>query len=74
MLHRRRQATIELLATVDWLLTRENCPPTLMSVKEGLHYWPAGERWANRRLKIKIHATAWILSVFLILMKYREMS
>ncbi|NHB87219.1 type II toxin-antitoxin system antitoxin DNA ADP-ribosyl glycohydrolase DarG [Photorhabdus tasmaniensis] len=43
---------MELLATVDWLLARENCQPTLISVKEGLHHWPAGERWANRKLKL----------------------
>lgn len=43
---------LELLATVDWLLTREECQPTLDSVKEGLNQWPAGERWANRKIKL----------------------
>ncbi|AWH88730.1 type II toxin-antitoxin system antitoxin DNA ADP-ribosyl glycohydrolase DarG [Limnobaculum parvum] len=43
---------MELLATVDWLLTRENCQPTLVSVKEGLRRWPAGERWACRKLEL----------------------
>jgi len=43
---------MELLSTVDWLLTQENCEPTLIAVKEGLRRWPAGERWANRKLKL----------------------
>lgn len=33
---------MELLASVDWLLTRESVPPTLTGVKEGLQRWPAG--------------------------------
>lgn len=43
---------LELLATVDWLLTRGECQPTLASVKEGLLQWPAGEYWAIRKLKL----------------------
>ncbi|WAH54041.1 macro domain-containing protein [Pseudescherichia vulneris] len=43
---------LELLATVDWLLTRGECQPTLESIKEGLRCWPAGERWANRKLRV----------------------
>ncbi|MGT4819539.1 toxin-antitoxin system antitoxin DNA ADP-ribosyl glycohydrolase DarG [Escherichia coli] len=43
---------LELLATVDWLLSRGECQPTLDSVKEGLHQWPAGERWASRKLRL----------------------
>jgi O-acetyl-ADP-ribose deacetylase (regulator of RNase III) len=43
---------MELLATVDWLLVKENCQPTLRSVKEGLAKWPAGKKWADRKLSI----------------------
>ena len=43
---------LELLASVDWLLTRGNCQPTLTSIKTGLHQWPAGKRWAERKLKL----------------------
>jgi O-acetyl-ADP-ribose deacetylase (regulator of RNase III) len=37
---------MELLATVDWLLIREGCEPTLDAIREGLNRWPdnAGER------------------------------
>lgn len=43
---------MELLATVDWLLTEENCQPTLSSVKEGVRHWPAGKKWADRKLTL----------------------
>lgn len=43
---------LELLATVDWLVTQGGYPPTLESVKEGLRQWPAGERWASRKMKL----------------------
>lgn len=37
---------MELLATVDWLLEREGCSPSLEAVREGLSRWPdnAGSR------------------------------
>ena len=38
---------MELLATVDWLLTREGVEPTVQAVREGLERWPvagAGKR------------------------------
>lgn len=37
---------MELLATVDWLLSREGVQPTVPAVREGLQRWPegAGER------------------------------
>ncbi len=41
---------LELLSTVDWLLTREGCEPTLESVKKGIANWPAGKKWAERKL------------------------
>ena len=40
---------IELLATVDWLLSRENRSPTVEDVREGLKTWPKG---GARKLKI----------------------
>lgn len=43
---------MELLSTVDWLLTEEHCAPTLESVKAGIAHWPAGERWAQRKLTL----------------------
>lgn len=33
---------MELLATVDWLLSREGVKPTIQAVREGLQHWPAG--------------------------------
>lgn len=41
---------MELLATVDWLLTREDCGASVASVREGLRSWPeggAGQRKLN---------------------------
>lgn len=41
---------LELLATVDWLLTKENVLPTVSAVREGIQQWPkqgAGIRKAN---------------------------
>lgn len=43
---------MELLSTVDWLLTKEHCAPTLESIKTGIAYWPAGEHWAQRKLAL----------------------
>ena len=43
---------LELLATIDWLLTRENCDPTPDAVMEGIRHWPAGEHWAARKEKL----------------------
>lgn len=43
---------MELLATVDWLMTREGCKPTLESIKSGLANWPAGKKWAERKLSL----------------------
>lgn len=41
---------MELLSTVDWLIHREGCSPTLESVKAGIAHWPAGDQWARRKL------------------------
>jgi O-acetyl-ADP-ribose deacetylase (regulator of RNase III) len=41
---------MELLATVDWLLNRENVEPTVAALREGLQRWPAGA--AERKCKL----------------------
>lgn len=41
---------MELLATVDWLISREQVEPTIAAVREGLKRWPAGA--AERKCKL----------------------
>jgi hypothetical protein len=41
---------MELLATVDWLLSREGVAPTVQAVREGLQHWPAGAAERKSRL------------------------
>ena len=43
---------MELLATVDWLIVREHCEPSLMGIKQGLVKWPAGSSAATRKLRL----------------------
>lgn len=43
---------MEALATVDWLLTRENAEPTLVGIRAGLAKWPASEDAAQRKLRL----------------------
>jgi O-acetyl-ADP-ribose deacetylase (regulator of RNase III) len=43
---------MELLATVDWLLAKENCDATILSIKEGLRQWPGGATAGKRKLRI----------------------
>ena len=43
---------MELLATVDWLIQREDCEATLTSIREGLSRWPAGPAAAERKLRL----------------------
>jgi O-acetyl-ADP-ribose deacetylase (regulator of RNase III) len=43
---------LELLATVDWLLTQNLIEPTVVSLRAGLERWPAGEKWAQRKCKL----------------------
>ena len=38
---------MELLATVDWLIERENTEPHLAAIRAGLYSWPAGEAAAR---------------------------
>ena len=40
---------MELLATVDWLIERENCPPNVSGIRDGLRRWPAGAAAAQRK-------------------------
>ncbi len=40
---------MELLATVDWLLVREGCEPSIESIEGGIKNWPAGKKWADRK-------------------------
>lgn len=40
---------MELLATVDWLLTREGVAPTVSAVREGLRHWRGGPDAAARK-------------------------
>ena len=43
---------MELLATVDWLIVREGCEPSLSAIREGLAKWPAGTAAAERKLRL----------------------
>lgn len=43
---------MELLATVDWLLTKEKAEPTVKSIRQSLSTWPAGEAAAKRKLRL----------------------
>jgi len=43
---------MELLATVDWLMEREHCEPSLKGIRAGLHHWPAGASAAQRKLRL----------------------
>lgn len=43
---------MELLATIDWLLVKENVQPTLAAVREGIAHWPAGKNAADRKSRL----------------------
>lgn len=43
---------MELLATVDWLIYKENCEPTLDGINDGLRQWPSGRSAAKRKVKL----------------------
>jgi O-acetyl-ADP-ribose deacetylase (regulator of RNase III) len=43
---------MEVLATLDWLHTRENVPLTLAEMRNGLSRWPAGAAAAERKQKL----------------------
>lgn len=41
---------MELLATVDWLLSKEDVKPTVSAIREGMQRWPAGAGERKNRL------------------------
>lgn len=43
---------MEVLATVDWLVTCENAEPTLAGIREGIKNWPAGSEPASRKERL----------------------
>jgi O-acetyl-ADP-ribose deacetylase (regulator of RNase III) len=43
---------MELLATVDWLIEKEGCEPSLAAIESGIQNWPAGQKWADRKAKL----------------------
>ncbi|GMQ79492.1 MAG: macro domain-containing protein [Anaerolineae bacterium] len=43
---------VELLATVDWLLFKENCPATVEGIKECLKQWPGGTKSTKRKMRL----------------------
>lgn len=43
---------MELLGTLDWLISREGCRPDLEAIKAGLAAWPGGSQASERKLKI----------------------
>lgn len=43
---------MELLSTVDWLITKENAEPTVEAIMLALGNWPAGSKWAKRKIKL----------------------
>lgn len=43
---------MELLATVDWLLVREQCEPSVAGIRDGLRKWPAGPAAAERKCRL----------------------
>jgi O-acetyl-ADP-ribose deacetylase (regulator of RNase III) len=43
---------LELLASLDWLLTREGRDPNVESIRAGLSDWPAGESAGQRKKRL----------------------
>lgn len=43
---------MELLSTVDWLISREHCETTVAGIRKGLSEWPAGQQHAERKLRL----------------------
>lgn len=43
---------MELLATVDWLLHKESCQPTIQALAKGLTTWPGGVEAGQRKRKL----------------------
>ena len=43
---------LELLATVDWMLRREECEPSIEAVREALQQWPGGQDAGQRKRRL----------------------
>jgi O-acetyl-ADP-ribose deacetylase (regulator of RNase III) len=43
---------MEILATVDWLLARQQAEPTVAGIRRALDQWPAGTEAARRKQKL----------------------
>jgi O-acetyl-ADP-ribose deacetylase (regulator of RNase III) len=43
---------MEVLATIDWLVARENAEPTLTGIKNGIRHWPGGPGSAERKERL----------------------
>ncbi len=43
---------MELLATADWLISREGCEPSVVGLRKGLARWPAGKSAAIRKHRL----------------------
>lgn len=43
---------MELLSTVDWLITQQGCERTVEAIKQGMANWPTGTKWAQRKLRL----------------------
>lgn len=43
---------MELLATIDWLVSREGCQAEVDSIKTALGHWPGGAQAASRKMKL----------------------
>ena len=43
---------LELLSTVDWLITKQNVEPEVEAIKQGVLNWPAGKSSAERKAKL----------------------
>ncbi len=43
---------MELLATIDWLVSKGGCEPSVKAIHAGLHKWPGGKQAALRKLKL----------------------
>lgn len=43
---------MELIATVDWLLSKDGIEPDTAALQKGLRQWTAGQNWAQRKVKL----------------------
>ena len=43
---------MEVLATVDWLISEEKAEPSLSGLRIGIRNWPAGKAHAERKEKL----------------------